>query len=289
MKKEFKDSLKTYYHLVKPGIIYGNAITGSAGFFLGSKGNFSPLLFISLLFGMSLVIASGCVFNNYIDRDIDEKMERTKNRALAKGTISNTSALIYGTLLGILGFGILYFFTNLLTVFVAVFGFVFYVILYGIFKRRSIYGTHVGALSGAVPPVAGYVAASNQFDIAAFLLFLILILWQMSHFYSIGIFRLSDYKKASIPVLPAVKGVRITKIHIFFYTIAFVVATLSLTFFHYTGYIYLIAMSTAGFFWLYQAAKGLRTNEDYVWARKMFRSSLIIILVLSIMMSVDVI
>ncbi len=80
--------VKTYYLLTKPGIIMGNGIAAIAGFALAAKGNFDFLLFLYTLAGLALVIASACVFNNYLDRDIDEKMARTKNRPLVKGLIS---------------------------------------------------------------------------------------------------------------------------------------------------------------------------------------------------------
>ncbi len=109
---------KFYYQLTKPGIIYGNALTTVAGFFLAARGTVNPSLLISVVAGSSLVIASACVFNNIVDREIDQKMARTKNRALVIGTISVRNALIFGAILGILGFGILSFYTNYLTVIV---------------------------------------------------------------------------------------------------------------------------------------------------------------------------
>ncbi len=109
-------TIKTYYRLAKPGIVYGNLITAAAGFFLASKGFINFQLLIAILVGIALIIGSSCVFNNYIDREIDEKMPRTKNRALVKGTVSPRNALIYATVLGILGFLVLAIYTNLTTV-----------------------------------------------------------------------------------------------------------------------------------------------------------------------------
>ena len=95
---------KQYLQVTKPGIIFGNLISVIGGFLLASKGSIDYPLFIYTLVGVSLVVASGCVFNNYIDRDIDRKMERTKNRVLVKGLISPAVSLVYATLLGIAGF-----------------------------------------------------------------------------------------------------------------------------------------------------------------------------------------
>ena len=280
--------LKEYYYLTKPGIIYGNAITTTAGFFLASKGDFDFGLFLATLAGISLVIASGCVFNNYIDREIDAKMERTKNRALVKGTIPGGSAIIFGIILGILGFSILAKYTNLLTVEVALVGIFAYVVLYGIAKRRTVWGTVVGSISGAVPPVVGYCAVSNSLDLGAILLFLILVCWQMPHFYAIAIYRLDDYTRALIPVLPYKKGIGVTKMYMLFYVIAFTVAASLLTFYGYTGYIYLVVALVLSLTWLWFCIKGLRANVDSkLWAKKMFRFSLVVLTILSIMIIID--
>ena len=110
-------TIRTYYHLTKPGIVRGNALAAFAGycFDAGYFDKFSVSALLGMLVGICLVMASGCVFNNYIDRDIDRKMERTKKRALVTGAISAKSALIYGSLLLIIGIGTLLALTNLLT------------------------------------------------------------------------------------------------------------------------------------------------------------------------------
>lgn len=117
--------LKQYYELAKPGIIYGNSITVISGFILSSKGVISWGLLLATLVGVSLVIASGCVFNNYIERDVDGAMARTKNRALVTGEISAKPALFYGAMLGLVGFLILGLYTNVLAFAVITVGFFF--------------------------------------------------------------------------------------------------------------------------------------------------------------------
>lgn len=240
-----------------------------------------------MVFGLSFVIASACVFNNYIDRGIDEKMSRTKKRALVTKMISEKNALIYGTILGIVGSSLLLFFTNILTAFIAFVGFFFYLVMYGIWKRRSELGTVVGSISGAVPPVVGYCAVSNHFDLAALLLFAILVFWQMPHFYAIAIFRKEDYAAAAIPVLPLKKGLFHTKIQMFLYVVAFIVSVSLLTVFHYTGYAYLIIVGLVSLVWLGISIRGFRVSDDKRWARSMFFVSILLILVFSFMLSVN--
>lgn len=264
-------------------------ISTIAGFILASRGHFNIYLFAATLLGIALVIASGCVFNNILDRKIDKKMDRTKKRAIVTGDISIKNAALYGTILGLLGFGSLYFYTNLITTITAIIGFIFYVIIYGYFKRTSVYGTLVGSVSGAIPPVVGYLAVSNQVDLGALLLFLILVMWQMPHFYAIAIYRMSDYSNASLPVLPVKKGIKTAQIHILLYIVGFIIASALLSYYQFTGVLYLISIGILGLFWLGYGLKGFRSMDNVVWAKKMFGFSLLVLLATCIMMSVDVV
>lgn len=240
-----------------------------------------------MLLGVSLVMASACVFNNYLDRDIDDRMARTKGRALVTGEISVPYALAYGTALVFVGTTLLVVLTNPLTAAVALFGHVAYVVLYGIAKRKTVHGTVVGSISGAVPPVVGYVAVTNQIDLLAVLLFLVLVFWQMPHFYAIAIFRLRDYQNAGIPVLPAVKGIERTKIEMMYYIVGFIIVTSLLTVMGYTGYIYAAVMLLLSLRWLQIVAKGATAVDDSLWARQVFRFSLIVLLGFCITISLD--
>ncbi|MBN3162425.1 heme o synthase [Pectobacterium brasiliense] len=281
--------IKQYLQVTKPGIIFGNLISVIGGFLLAAQGRIDYPLFFATLMGVSLVVASGCVFNNVIDRDIDKKMERTKNRVLVKGLISLKVTLVYASLLGIAGFALLYIAANPLAMWLAVMGFVVYVGVYSLYmKRHSVYGTLIGSLSGAAPPVIGYCAVSNQFDAGALILLLIFSLWQMPHSYAIAIFRFKDYQAANIPVLPVVKGISVAKHHITLYIVAFAVATLMLSLGGYAGYKYLIVAAAVSVWWLGMALSGYKNAiDDRVWARKLFVFSIVAITSLSVMMSVD--
>src|SRR5258708_17524530 len=215
-------------------------------------------------------------------------MSRTQKRALVKKTIPAGDALIYGAILGSVGFSLLYFYTNPLTAFIAFIGFFFYVVVYSIGKRKTVHGTLLGSISGAVPPVVGYCAVTNHFDITAFLLFLILVVWQMPHFYAIAIFRKDDYAAVSLPVLPVRKSIEQAKMQIVLYIIAFIMVSSLLTFFHFTGYSYLIGMMVVGIIWLLVALKGFRKHENLRWPRKVFFLSLVVILVFSLLLCVNV-
>ena len=276
--------MKTYYMLTKPGIIMGNLITTAGGFALACKAGFNILLFLEMLVGLGCVIASACICNNYIDRYADQKMSRTKSRGFAKGTVSPFKALLLALILGFSGLAILAFFTNLLATLTALAGFFIYVVVYSYVKYFSDCATLLGSVSGAVPPVVGYVAVSNRLDLGALLLFIILVLWQMPHFYSIALYRFDDYVAASIPVLPITKGVYATKIQMVSYIVAFIGATLMLTVLGYTGYAYLAVATIFGGSWLALSFKGFKAKDDKKWARKMFAVSLFAIVGISLIL-----
>lgn len=283
-------TIRSYYSLTKPGVMYGNALTAAAGFLFASlalTGHIDGWLFLALCAGTTLVIASACALNNYLDQDIDRIMERTKTRAIPSGDVKASHALVFSIVIGVLGMAILVLWTNWLVVAVGLAGFITYVWLYGAFsKRRSTHGTLVGSISGAMPILAGYVAVSGQFDLGALIVFIILFAWQFPEFYSISIYRFKEYKAAKIPLLPIVKGIRRTKIEILIYTIVYLVATISLTPLGYTGYIYFIVMTGLGGYWLLLAVRGFATDDDDAWARQMFGFSMITILGLCVMLSV---
>lgn len=283
-------TIRAYYSLTKPGVLYGNALTAAAGFLFASfalRGSIDLWLFIALTIGSTLIIASACALNNYLDQDIDRLMDRTKARALVAGTVSSRGALIFSIALGAIGTAILIAWTNWLVVGIGLAGFITYVWLYGaLSKRRSTHGTLVGSISGAMPILAGYCAVSGVIDLGAIIVFVILFAWQFPEFYSIAIYRFKEYKAAGIPLLPIVKGLKRTKIEILLYTLLFVISSLSLTIFGYTGYTYLIVMAGLGAYWIWLAIKGFSAPDTDKWARKMFGFSMITILGLCIMISV---
>jgi protoheme IX farnesyltransferase len=284
-----KRRVRQYYSLTKPGVLYGNVITGAAGFLLaaGYFAVFDVGLFVATIGGMTLVIAAACVLNNVLDQDIDRLMERTKTRAVARGDIPGRSATLFSLLLGLAGLVVLALWTNWLVVGIGVAGFVIYVWLYGaLSKRRSIHGTLVGSISGALPVLAGYCAVAGRIDAAAAVVFLALFFWQFPEFYSIAIYRRKEYATAGIPVMSVVKGVPSTIRQIYFYTILFIVSTLLLTAFGYTGWIYLAAMLLLGLYWLRLANEGLTTHNSDGWARRNFHFSLIMLLAFSALLAV---
>ena len=282
-----QQTVKAYYQLAKPGIIYGNLIAALAGFFLASKGSIKPGPLLTTLAGIAFVIGAACVCNNYIDRGIDARMNRTKKRATVTGTIAGRNVIAYAVTLAILGFAILAVYTNAITVILGAIAVVTYVVLYGIAKRTTSLGTIVGSIAGALPPAGGYTAVSGNFDAGAALLFLAIVFWQMPHFYAIAIYRLKDYTAAGLPVLPVKQGIAATKRQIIAYIVAFIIVSSLLTVYHYATVGYLIVMLALGGTWLVRSLRGYGGSDAASWARKLFLFSLIVMLGWSITICID--
>lgn len=278
-----------YVSLAKPGVLFGNVLTGAAGFLLAAAHfrRYDAPLFIGTIAGMTLIIAAACVLNNVLDQDIDRIMERTRRRAVASGVVASRPATLFSAVLGLLGATILALWTNWLVVAVGVFGFVVYVWLYGAWsKRSSRHGTLVGSISGAMPILAGYCAVSGRIDAGAVAVFLMLFFWQFPEFYSIAIYRREEYAAAHIPVMTVARGVASTKRQILIYSVLFALSVLALTPLGYAGYLYGAVMAAMGILFVWYAAKGLHAADDNAWARRMFHHSLNALLLLSFMLAV---
>lgn len=280
--------IKKYILVTKPGIVSGNLITAAAGYFLAAKGRADLNMLLVYAIGISLVVASGCTFNNCADRNLDRKMIRTRDRVLPKGLMTLKSALFYAALLEAAGMTILLATANLLTVAIVSAGFVIYAGVYSLLlKRHSSYAAWIGSLAGAAPPLAGYCSFSNRFDAGAWILLLIFSLWQIPHAYAITIFRLDDYTAAAIPVPPVQHGSTTVKKHIIGYILAFLAVSTMPTFCGYTGYSYLTVTSLMGMIWLVMAVSGCKSSDDRLWSKRLFVFSILTIFVLSVMMSID--
>jgi protoheme IX farnesyltransferase len=215
-------------------------------------------------------------------------MKRTKKRPIVTGEIPKINALLYGTVLTIVGFWLLLAYTNKLTALVGLVGFIFYIVVYGVAKRKTLNSTLIGTISGATPPVAGYVAVTNTIDVAAVLLFLVLVFWQMPHFYAIAIFRSKEYAAAHLPTMPQIKGIAHTKKLMLLYGILFVLATQMLAVTGYMGIWYSILMFIAAINWLRVIADQNITDEN-AWALRVFKVSLYTLLSFSVLISLRIV
>ncbi|MFC0189031.1 heme o synthase [Fictibacillus aquaticus] len=267
---------KDFLTIAKLGIVMSNLITTFAGFFLAVKYtnlNFTDEIgtMVLCLLGAALVIAGGCCLNNYIDRDIDQLMDRTLERPTVTGRIDANQVLWVGIVVSAVG-TLLLALTTLTAAVLGLIGLFVYVVVYTMWlKRTHSINTVVGGISGAMPPLIGWAAIDANLHPIAWFLFLIMFLWQPPHFLALAMKRCEEYRKAGIPMLPVVSGFEMTKRQMIWYTAALLPVSLYLYDF---GTVYIILSALLGTGWLVLAISGLRAKDDIKWARMMFVYSL---------------
>lgn len=200
-----KSKFQSYCSLSKPRIVTLILVTTAIGYFFGGQGIHSYSKFFLTLFGTALCCGGAAVLNCYIERDIDKLMKRTMKRPLPTGEVSPAEALAVGILLVLSGVVLLVWKVNLLTGFLALLTAFLYVLVYTPLKRITWLNTLVGAIPGALPPMGGWAAATGELSLGAWVLFLILFLWQHPHFYAIAWMYKDDYLRGGLKMLPCVE------------------------------------------------------------------------------------
>ena len=258
-----RHSIGDYLVLAKPGIVSLVMMSTLTGLCIASRGLPDLWLTVSVMTGIALATAGSAILNNYVDRDIDAIMERTRSRALAVEAFTPRNTVISGILLVVISVAYLWSSVNSITAVctgVAAFG---YVVLYTIIlKRRSSYANQVGGIAGALPPVIGYVAVTQRVDLTAVILFAISAVWQHPHALSIALKYRDQYESARIPVIPVAKGVSSTKKRIAVYTALLLVVSITPYISGMAGLIYLIVAITAGIYYLGLAVKFMMSKRD---------------------------
>ncbi len=268
--------IKDYLALIKVGIVYSNLFTSFTGTWLAlyftGQGVLDNLatIFLSLL-GTGMIIAGACGLNNYIDRDIDHLMSRTKERPTITGTISLRTVMILGFALILIGLGALAY-LSLAAAIVGLFGVFIYVGVYSLWaKRITVYNTIIGSFAGAVPPIIGWLCVDQHLHPVAIGIFCLMFIWQPPHFYSLAIRRCEEYRAAGIPMMPVVKGFNQTKGRIIFWILLlfpmiYVLRDL--------GIYFIVVLSLLSLGWLYFTIKGFRNADTKKWASRNFFYSL---------------
>jgi protoheme IX farnesyltransferase len=277
-----------YYNLTKPKVVFLIVFTAMVGMLLAADGIVSLNIFVFGLLGIALAAASGAAINHVVDEHIDRIMERTRERPLASGELSQKAALIFALSIGGLGILILVLFVNLLTAILTFFSLVGYALIYTMYlKRATPQNIVLGGAAGAAPPLLGWTAVTGQVETEALLLFLIIFIWTPPHFWALAIRRREEYAKADIPMLPVTHGVDFTKIQILLYTILLFVVTLMPFIVHMSGLIYLAGAISLGIGFMYYAIKLYRDKEPNVIAMKTFGYSIFYLSLLFAFLLVD--
>jgi protoheme IX farnesyltransferase len=199
-----QNRLSDYLELTKPRVTLMVVITMMFGFYLGSAGAMDFVLLFHALLGTALVAGGTSALNQYIERDIDAKMLRTKNRPLPAGRLQPQEALVFSIAISVAGIVHLLLAVNWPTALLAASTLLSYVFLYTPLKQKSSLSTVVGAIPGALPPLGGWTAARNELSIEDWVLFAILFLWQLPHFLAIAWIYREDYRRGGLPMLTVV-------------------------------------------------------------------------------------
>ncbi len=273
---------KNYWLLAKPGIVVGNLLTAVAGYLFASHLQFVVFRFVFAMLGFALVMAASSVVNNLYDRDVDKVMTRTKSRPTVRGDISLTAGIIFTLVLVASGFSLLAMFTNLTTIILGLAGFIIYAAVYTPLKRKTYHATLVGGFAGAMPIMGGYTAYNGHLDLVAIVLGLIMLMWQMPHFYALAFLHQADYKRARVPAAVLVIGARATVYWMLFYTLMFML--FNSVMYKYLAYplVYVLSMSGLGLVWLYFSWQGLRLKPLADWSRWSFLMSLVTLVFMSV-------
>lgn len=264
-----------YVELTKPRITFMVVVTTAAGYLLGTSGSGSLPVLLHTILGTAAVASAASALNQWIERDTDGLMERTKNRPLPAGRLEPPAVLIFGLAVGVLGTAYLALFVNTLTAGLGLGTVLLYVLAYTPMKRVSSLCTIVGAVPGALPPVMGWAAARNDLSTGAWVLFAVLFLWQMPHFLAIAWMYRDDYRNGGQPMLPVLDpdGMRTAR-QMVLYCLALLPVSLLPTVIGLTGETYFVGALLLGLAYLgasgYAAAK--RTTES---ARTLLRVSVV--------------
>jgi protoheme IX farnesyltransferase len=264
--------------LVKPRITLMVVATGVVGLYLAPQTP-PPETKLGLLIGMSLLVGGANALNMYLERDIDGRAERTKNRPLPAGRLEPSVALSLGLSLGVLAMLWLAVVVNLLTAGLGLLAFVAYTAVYTPMKQYSPGALVVGAVPGAMPPLMGWTAATGQLDLAGLTLFAIMFLWQLPHFIAIAIFRGDDYRRAGFKTLVSELGTRTAKFQVVLYLLLLCPVSLLLVPMGIGGKLYLWTALLAGLGFLLVGIQGLRSSSGVRWARSLFKASLLYLMV----------
>ena len=270
-------NLSSYINLCKPKIVALLTVTALIGMLLSV--NFYTNLTnvfngLASLVGFALLAAASAALNQIFDRETDKNMSRTKSRPLAAGNISLTEALTFTAILLFVGSSLMLYFSNLLTLMITTFGFIFYSLIYTIYlKWATPQNIVIGGLSGALPPLIGWTAVSNEISLMPLILVLIIFLWTPPHFWPLAIDRMEEYKKEGVPMMPIAKGVTRTKKEMVVYAVLLLAASLAPYIYGLAGIFYLVTTTALNLYFIYLCLIYLNDKDNQL-SMKIFNFSI---------------
>ena len=276
--------------LTKPAIMSLLLVTALGGMFL-AEGGVPPFgLLAATLIGGAAASGGASSLNHYFDRDLDERMRRTRRRPLPAHRISARLAVAWGIALNAIAFVVLALFTNLLAATLAIVGTLFYIFVYTLWlKRTTVQNIVIGGAAGAIPPLVGWAAITGSLDLAAWLLFAIVFFWTPAHFWALALLIRDDYERAGIPMMPVVRGDEATAWNILAYAASLLPLSLLLFVIAGLGYLYLAAAIILGGLFIAYAFRLLRSGAlaRRAMARAVYLYSLVYLALLFVAIMVD--
>ena len=284
-ERHLSETLRDVVSLAKPRITLMVLITTAGGLALAGRVDLWTAVYT--LLGTALVVGSANTLNCWLERDIDRLMTRTKNRPLPAGRLSPSIALMFGLVLGGVAIPLLTLGVNRLTGILAAIALVSYVAVYTPLKQKTPAALLIGSVPGALPPLIGWTAVTGRLEWAGVALFGVLFFWQLPHFIAIAIFRESEYTRAGFRVLPAVRGLRVAKIHAVIHSVLLLAVTLTLVPLQVAGTAYLIVALLLGGGMVALSIRGFTAPVEHRWARQLFAASLVYLPLLFTALAVD--
>ena len=282
-----RETIRAYAMLTKPRVIFLLLVTTLAAMLMAQRG-LPPLglIFFTLLGGALAAGGAGAI-NHYLDRDVDELMGRTATRPIPAGTVPPLNGLFFGIVLGIVSFVLMLLTVNVLAALLTQLALVFYVFVYTRWlKRATPLNIVIGGAAGAVPPVVGMAAVTNEISLLAVFLFTIVFVWTPPHFWALSLLMQREYAAAGIPMLPVVRGEAETRRQILIYSLLMVAITLAVWEIGLLGAVYLVSAVVLGGIFIYYAIRLVR-DPSAPAARRLFRYSMLYLALLFAAMVVD--
>jgi len=274
--------------LTKPRIISLLLVTTVAPMFMTDRGLPSPMLVVWVIVGGYLMAGGANAINMWFDRDIDDRMTRTRLRPIPAGRITPAQGLLFGVSLGAIAFWIFWKQVNPLSAWLALGGLLFYVLIYTmLLKRNTAQNIVIGGAAGAFPPLVGWAAVTGRLDLAAIYLFAIIFYWTPPHFWALALIKQGEYARAGVPMMPVVKGEERTKWEMLIYTLLLLPLTIMPAVFGALGPFYAVAAVLLGGRLLWYCIVLLREAGVTPTAWKMYRYSLLYLFLLFLAMGID--
>lgn len=266
---------RQFWALTKPRVVALIVFCAVIGMFLGVEGLPPARPFFAAMVGIWLVAGSAAAINCLVEQHIDAVMARTRGRPLPRGEVNNLQTLLFSGVIGGLGVVLLYVFVNPLTMWLTLATFVGYAIVYTILlKPNTPQNIVIGGASGAMPPVLGWAAMTNSVTAESLVLFLIIFLWTPPHFWALALYRIQEYAKAGLPMLPVTHGPEFTRFQVFLYTLVLTAASLLPFAIKMSGYVYLLVTLILDLVFIYYAWQVWKHYTDAI-SRRTFAFSIL--------------